>query len=174
MDLEKINKLLQKYEDGDTSELEENFLRDYFAKKDIPAELISEKKWFDYLNHKKKESDPPAYLKINLENVIAKRVQKQKVFRLVSIVGLAASVLLIIGIFNWNTPQQHQAIAQKDSFEDPAEAYDNVKNTLRKISEIMQKNTEELAHLSAFEKSIKKMELMENHLNESTPLKQKQ
>ncbi|MCK4465557.1 MAG: pyruvate ferredoxin oxidoreductase, partial [Bacteroidales bacterium] len=48
MDLQKIEKLLQKYYNGETSLEEEEVLRTFFSSRDVPDHLEAEKELFSY------------------------------------------------------------------------------------------------------------------------------
>ena len=49
MELAKIEKLISKYLEAETTLEEENILKNYFSKDDIPIHLVEYKKLFNYL-----------------------------------------------------------------------------------------------------------------------------
>ena len=50
MELAKIEALLEKYFEANTTIAEENILKDYFAKEDIPTHLIEYKEMFNFFS----------------------------------------------------------------------------------------------------------------------------
>ncbi|MDX1471338.1 MAG: hypothetical protein R3213_07560 [Flavobacteriaceae bacterium] len=57
--MDKIEKLLEKYEDGETSIAEERLLKNFFAKDNVPQHLISYKPIFNYFSETKSEQYEP-------------------------------------------------------------------------------------------------------------------
>lgn len=144
MELDKIEALLGKYEEGNTSLEEENLLREYFTSQDIPAHLKSYKIIFRYSALEKTSTYP---LDVKVGGGKRKR----------GFIGIAASILIAIGLFTavYNQPveleQQHLG-----TIEDPEEAYLQAKATLLMVSQAFNSGAEELGYVEEFSKAKNK------------------
>lgn len=82
-----IDDLLNKYFEGETSSEEEKQLRDFFASGDVPEELIVYKPLFAYFDEE-----------IGKEDKTAKKVSLNGRKAVYWIAGIAASMLLLLGL----------------------------------------------------------------------------
>lgn len=147
MELYKIEELLNKYDEGNTSLKEEQTLREYFTSEDVPAHFQSYKMIFGFSSKARTDSYP-------------KNVQlKSKKFKL-AMVGIAASIILAVGIFSTldmgmgqaNIDQQNMA-SNLGTIEDPEEAYFKAKETLQMVSEVFNNGQEGLTYVEEFDKN---------------------
>lgn len=144
----KIEELVNKYEEGNTSIKEEQTLRDYFTTGDVPPHLQSYKMIFGFTSKARLESYPGT---IKL---------KSRKFSL-AMVGIAASIILAVGIFTTlnmvqdNTDQQNIA-TNLGTIEDPEEAYLKAKETLQMVSEVLNNGQEGLTYVEEFDKNKNK------------------
>lgn len=118
MDAHKIKILLERFYDGQTTEEEENILRNYFDSDEVASELETEKAFFNQL-------PMTDGLEQRLSNHIDELAKKEKPARQTSIrwiAGIAASVLLIVSAglyFGTNRPDPFY----QDTYDTPEEAY---------------------------------------------------
>ena len=87
MELAKIEKLINKYLEAETTLEEEKLLKDYFSKEDIPVHLVEYKKLFNY------------YTNSSLD-VSTKTISLPKVALNLKWLSVAAMVIFFVGIFS--------------------------------------------------------------------------
>ncbi|MFA6571272.1 MAG: hypothetical protein WCT77_08550 [Bacteroidota bacterium] len=96
----KIELLIEKYLEGETSPEEECELRDFFSRKNIPKELVHFKTMFSFFTEEKLiEISPEFNPKINL--LVEKKILKTDFSnngRFLKYTGIAASILIVLGI----------------------------------------------------------------------------
>lgn len=85
--MKEIERLLERYFEGDTSAAEEKILRDFFASGEVPEHLLIHKPLFAYFEEEIRQTE-------RAERKVGKN---RKVFHLISGVAAAVVVLLIIG-----------------------------------------------------------------------------
>lgn len=141
MRIEEVEKLLEEYYEGRTTEAQEQALREFFTTNEIPEKLAGEKKVFLALCSLKQAPEPQG-LEERLNHLIdqkagegvkvLRRNNARRNWRWVS--GMAAAILLIVTLafsttlFNW------EGSHPKDTFTDPREAYLVMQNTLIEVS----------------------------------------
>ena len=144
MELSKLESLLKKYEEGNTSLAEEKQLQYYFSSAEIPAHLRSYKMIFAYAANEKNRTYPG---KIQLTP------NKRQFF----LIGIAASILLAIGIFAWqNNSWEELPQHNMGTIEDPHEAYQKTKEALQMVAEVFNSGREDLEYLNEFNKTKNK------------------
>jgi len=144
MELNKLESLLKKYEEGNTSLVEEKQLQQYFSSEEIPAHLQSFKMIFAY---SAKEKNRTYKGKIQLTS------KKGQYF----FIGIAASILLAIGIFAWqNNIREEIPQHNLGTIEDPQEAYQKTKEALQMVAEVFNSGKEDLEYLGEFNKTKNK------------------
>lgn len=145
MELTKIEDLLTRYEEGYTSLAEEQILKDYFTKEEIPPHLNEYKSLFTYTVKAKTTS-------FNKEIPYQKNKKKRFAFA-----GIAASILIAIGLFiALNNPVEEMEQHQLGTIEDPEEAYIKAKETLLMVSGALNFGQEELVYVEEFDKAKNK------------------
>lgn len=117
MDAHKIKVLLERFYDGQTTEEEENILRNYFDSDEVAPELAEEKVFFSQLPTVER-------LEQRISRHIDQLAAQEKNTRQTSIrwiAGIAASVLLIVsaGLYFGNRPDPFY----QDTYDTPEEAY---------------------------------------------------
>ncbi len=138
MELNKLESLLKRYEQGATTLDEEKRLQDYFSSEEIPAHLRAYKMMFAYCANEKKRSYPG---KIQL------RSKKRRFLFL----GIAASILLAIGVFSWqNNAVEEISEHSLGTIEDTQEAYQKTKEALQMVAEVFNTGREDLEYLNEF------------------------
>jgi len=144
MELNKLESLLKKYEEGNTGLAEEKQLQDYFSSEEIPDHLQSYKLIFAYSAQEKNRT---------YQGKIQLTSKKGQYF----FIGIAASILLAIGIFAWQDNIREE-IPQHNlgTIEDPQEAYQKTKEALQMVTEVFNSGREDLEYLSEFNKTKNK------------------
>ena len=98
-----IEDLLNKYFEGETTSQEEQDLRDFFAKDNVPEHLLSYRAFFGYFENEIKSLSTNNTMQNNLpEDLLLPLSDKPKLKRnyiLYSLAGIAASVAILIGVF---------------------------------------------------------------------------
>lgn len=140
--MDEINTLLRKFYDGQTTEAEENRLREFFNNPDIPSELADEAAFFRSLPATPKGMERRLERQINAWNMIEKTTErKARSVSLRWVMGMAASVLalLTLGIYlNMRQPQPPLAV-QQDTYTDPRDAYAETQKALTLFSQKLNK-----------------------------------
>ncbi|MEE9349752.1 MAG: hypothetical protein V3U80_06865 [Flavobacteriaceae bacterium] len=135
MDLHNIEKLLDKYFDGETSVKEEASLQKYFSQKDVPAHLKEYQTMFAYFSTKKAEVS---------QQEIQVKTKKPWRFQWLSI---AAAVVLLIAVV-WNTsPKGLSPQEQKEA----ELAYKETIKAFQLISQNLKKGNNAIAYLDEYE-----------------------
>jgi hypothetical protein len=144
MELDKIEALLLKYDEGNTSLAEEKFLQEFFAGKEVPPHLEHYRLLFAYTTRERTSS---------YSGTVNFKSKKRRI----AFVGIAASIILAIGLFiSINTGQEDFAGQDLGSIEDPEEAYFKAKETLQMVSAALNTGKEELIYIEEFEKAKNK------------------
>ncbi|WP_103072239.1 hypothetical protein [Aquimarina sediminis] len=141
MELSNIEKLLEKYFEGETTISEEKELKVYFTRETVPAHLERYKSLFEYFSE---ESTITATRDLKLETKRKPRL---------AWIGVAASVALIAGIFLTRTTPAEP----KDTFEDPEIALQETKKILNMVSQLMNGGKKELKYLNEFENTTNRL-----------------
>ena len=132
MTTEQINNLLQRYEQGSTTEAEEQSLRQ------LAAQGLLSGEWNDYFAALDGAVDVPE----GLEDRLSRRIDAMQARDQLrygqwwhSVVGVAASlaILMTVGLYVHNQ-HQTQAILDEDTYTDPQEAYNQTEQVLTKLS----------------------------------------
>ncbi len=141
MELSNIEKLLEKYFEGETTISEEKELKVYFTGETVPSHLERYKDLFQYFSN---ESTITATKDLKIK---ASRTPKYKW------IGVAASIALIAGIFLTRTGDNPEPV---DTFEDPEIALQETKKILNMVSQYMNEGKQNLVYLQEFENTKKK------------------
>jgi len=136
MELSNIEKLLEKYFEGETTISEEKELKVYFTGETVPSHLERYKDLFQFFSA---ESHITATRDIDIP------VQKTNWYKWV---GVAASVAIIAGLFFTNTPTQPEELG---TYEDPEIALQETKKILNMVSQLMNEGKKDLVYLNEFE-----------------------
>lgn len=140
MELAKIEKLLERYEEGKTSLAEENLLREYFLKEDVPAHLRSYKLIFMFsANQKKKTMESgPAVKPSNTRR------------DWYSWTSIAAILIVALGVFFFNDSLRSLNENDLGTISDEELALEKAKETLNMVSQFMNEGKADLAYLKEF------------------------
>ena len=153
-DYNHIEKLLERYYNAETSEKEEQELKDFFRHEEVPLHLLSEKEMFLQLQ----PSDAPEGMEERLENLIdqwelseQKTQKKRRIFHLQWIGSIAASLLLVIGMSLYHDEPQ-----RKDTCATPEEAYAHAERALVMFSEALNKGIRPIQNIERTNGNIRK------------------
>ncbi len=179
-DLKRIEELLEKYYQGETSTPEEVILREFFAGEDIPAHLEADAELFRYFG-KKKEDTLSGEMEERLVEMISNPETKNIEFgtksdyekeempetrkigggtrlRYYWFSAAAAVILILIGIFIDMQIRKNTFETRQDTYEDPYLAYAEAKKALYMVSSTMNTGRKPL-------KNIKKLDAGVNYLS---------
>lgn len=144
MELIKIESLLQKYDEGETSLKEEKILKEYFSSEETPDHLKEYRSIFNF-SIKEKEISYPKEIKV-------KSRTKSYAF-----IGIAASIILAIGIFTYQYDEQNQlSYNELGTIENPEEAFLKTKEALQMVAEVLNNGQEELQYVEEFNNTTSK------------------
>jgi hypothetical protein len=142
MELNNVEKLLDKYFDGDTSITEENQLKAYFSKNDVPTHLQDYKAMFNYFAINKKEVSQQE-IKVNT---------KKKTFNLKWLLSSAAVITLLIAVFQF-LPKPLSNIEKAEA----ERAFVETKKAFQLISYNLKKGNNAIAYLDHYESTKNKI-----------------
>ena len=153
-DYNHIERLLERFYNAETSEQEEQELKDFFHHGEVPPHLLAEKEMFMQLQ----ASDAPEGMEERLGNLIdqwelseQKTQKKRRIFHLQWIGSIAASLLLVIGIsLHFHEPQR------KDTCATPEEAYAHAEKALVMFSEALNKGIRPIQDMEKTNENIRK------------------
>ena len=150
MALDRIEKLVEKYFEAETSIAEEKELKDYFASSDVAQHLEQYKPIFGYVVQAKQEQ-----FKATIPLIPKRRDKKRKNVVWLSIAA-SVVVLLGVGLFTFNTYNQPKQ-SDYGSTDDPEVAYRETQKALAMISEHVNKGIGSMKYLNEYEQSKNKI-----------------
>ncbi|MDA3780988.1 MAG: hypothetical protein PF487_12325 [Bacteroidales bacterium] len=163
-ELRKINKLLAKFYNGDSSESDEVNLIEFFCETEVPDELSADKELFLYLKSQQQKSmqntkDLSQKIWQNIQSSEnKKRITIKRNFSILT--GIAASILIFIVSYfiisnkSFLTQDKYQFA---DSYSNPEIAYKETRQALLYISEKFNKGTEQLKPITKFNYGIQEL-----------------
>lgn len=146
MELDRTEKLLEKYFEAETSIAEEKELKDYFASSDVAQHLEQYKPIFGYAIQAKQEQ-----FKATIPLKTKKRTN-------VVWLSVAASVVVLLGVSvftfnNYNQPKSNGL----GTYDDPEVAFRETQKALAMISESVNKGIESMEYINEYEQSKNKI-----------------
>lgn len=144
MELDKIEKLLQRYDEGETSLSEEKLLRAYFLNEEVPEHLKSYQLMFMFSAkqaEKTFESMP--------------QVSSKKNWYAWS--SIAAILIVALGVFFFNDSSRMLNENDLGTISDEELALQKTKETLNMVSQIMNEGKSDLVYLKEFNKTTNKI-----------------
>ena len=155
-ELDRIYHLLEKYYLGKTSTREEEEIREYFQKGNIPDDLLGDAELFGFFSSEKSVSTNHQLDDKILSRITASRSGPRNVFtrqRYYWISGAAAVIIVLLAIFvDMKLIKDDTFIVEEDTFEDPYIAYTEAKKVLYFVSTKMNTGTESLRNLEKLDK----------------------
>jgi hypothetical protein len=156
MEDHKIRMLLDKYWEGETSLAEEQDLRSYFASSQVADEFLSYSPLFAYF-----QDAQHVQMKGEIKTPVL-QLSSGKTISMRWLINVAASVAIFLAMFFLNRNSKStltEQYAYHDTYQDPQEAYDEVKRALLFVSEKMNRGVSTAAW------SLEKMEPLAEILN---------
>ncbi len=158
MDYNVVKELVEKFWDGECSETEENALREYLRwHDDVPTEFLATKKYMALQHEETQEGLSLDFDRKVLDALSNKKSKKANFKRIYATVGVAAA-LVAFGFF---APQfikkPTEPLAVEDTYEDPEQAFLEVKKALMMVSTKINHGKEyskELTHFSSAKEQI--------------------
>jgi len=136
MEFNNIEKLLEKYFEATTTVAEEEILRDYFTKEDVPLHLKKYASLFQYFSIAKEE---------RFTKQVPLKPSKKRYIKWISV---AAVSILVFGIYFGRSYQE-----QKEA----EFAYQETKKALSLLATNLGRGTEKVAYLREFEETKQKI-----------------
>jgi hypothetical protein len=145
MELAKIEQLVEKYFEGETTIAEEIQLKQYFSTEQVAAHLEHYKPLFGYFAAEKEEKFTPTLsLKTKKQFSVAR-------------IAIAASVVFLVGVITFINyqPTNPPQVANSDlgSFETPEEAFEETQKALALLSEKVNIGMESVNYINEYENS---------------------
>jgi hypothetical protein len=146
MELNKIERLVEKYFDGETSVEEEKELRKYFASTDVASHLMQYKSIFEYLSH-------AAAQEYKQELAALPKLQYKKRIKLWLSIAASVFVLLSAGMYVY----VDRDVSRQDlgTCENPEEAMKETQRALAILSGHVNVGIESVMSLEQYEDSKK-------------------
>jgi hypothetical protein len=131
MNEEELKKLIQKYYSGESTEEEENALRVFFRRQDIPGGYEAEKVIFGYYDDSESIPEPSNDFEAQILAAIDASGKKSNPGRFIlPFLSAAAGVLVIFGAYFFLTARTEM----KDTYTDPKLAYLETMKILHQVS----------------------------------------
>lgn len=140
MELASIEKLVEKYDNAETTIQEEALLRDYFTSSDVAPHLQEYQLMFSYFQNSQDET----YAK-----TLEFKTQKKRNYKWLSV---AASVVLLFSIYVGQNEYSKYQEKQK-----ALETYAQVENALKLLSTNLKKGQEAFNNLYTYENTVNKI-----------------
>lgn len=145
MELARIEELIEKYFQGETTLAEEKQLKQYFSTETVATHLEHYKPLFNYLAIGKEEQFKKE-LSFN---------QKTRFSR--AWIAIAASLIFFGGLFAYLNYKPSfapdQVVSDLGTFDTPEEAFEETQKALALLSENVNEGVESIAYLNEYEKS---------------------
>jgi hypothetical protein len=161
MDSKKIEQLLEKYWNCETTLDEEQTLREYFQGNEFPESLKEASHLFRYFETEKNKS-----LNENFNDAVTKQIRQRqggKIIQMVSwvqIARVAAGILVVIvaGYFIRQEIRKSYPEEVADTYSDPKLAFEETKKALKLISKSFGKAKQEATRINMFNEAEKKIQ----------------
>lgn len=145
MEFNKIEILLEKYFEGETSIAEENELKDYFSSPNVAQHLEQYQSLFGYFSVAKDQK-------------FAHEVPLHSKKRKVAWLSIAASVVVLLGIgtyayFNANVVRENQELG---TYDDPKVAFEATQKALAMLSSHVNVGVESVQYIQVYEETKNK------------------
>lgn len=175
MDFNRIEELLAKYWECDTTLQEEEELKKFFNGPDVPEHLLAYKSLFVYYHEEKKNGQ----LDDLFDEEVLKRIEevkngseekKGKVVSLFYNIAKVAAVVLVVVTAGYFVKQEYVDKKQEvdpyltDTFEDPQKAFEETKKALQMISANFKKGREQARKVSVFHEAQEKAKDIDKEL----------
>jgi hypothetical protein len=143
MELKRIEQLLDRYLDAETSITEEKELKAYFASDNVAPHLEHYRPMFGYFSQSGSQT---------FERTIPLQTKKQRKY--VAWLSVAASIVVLFGVFTFlnNKPAQQEDLG---TFDDPEVAFRETQKALNLLSKNVNEGVNSIEYLGEYEKTRK-------------------
>jgi hypothetical protein len=161
MDLDKIDSLLQKYWNAETSLEEEQQLREFFAREPVPENLKETASLFRYFEQQKR---------LGVDDLAFDRELKKKLkpagkvinLSMTQVARIAAGLFVVVAATFFVRQEIKKAYpdeptAEEDTYSDPKVAFEETKKALMMISKSFNKAQKEASKINVFNEATDKM-----------------
>ncbi len=170
MDSKKLEELLQKYWDCESSLEDEEQLRTYFCGNDVPDQWRETAILFRYFDEQKGKSVDPQFENVVVSQIKStKRVESGKLVRLVQNtmrIAAGVAVLLAAVYFVRQEIRKDTAIAVEDTFDDPQKAFEETKRALLMLSKGFGQAEQQAKKINVFNEAQEKVQTSTTSDNE--------
>jgi hypothetical protein len=140
MELNRIEAILEKYFQGETSILEEKELKNYFSSSDVAQHLEQYKPLFGYFSKAKEQE---------FKQTIPLQAKKRNVAWL----SIAASVVVLLGISTFTYLYQPQEPNDLGTYDSPEAAFEATQKALSMLSKNVNVGIESVSYINEFQNS---------------------
>jgi len=141
MELYKIETLLEKYFEGETTIAEENELKRYFSSETVAPHLQQYQTLFDYYAAEKTQ---------NFERELPLQQSKKSQIKWISIAA-SIVVLLGVGIYAFNNLSAEKSNEELGTYDDPEEAFRETQKALAMLSTNVNVGIESIQYIQNYE-----------------------
>ncbi|KQB43020.1 hypothetical protein [Flavobacterium aquidurense] len=159
MEFNKIEDILEKYFQGETSIVEEKELKEYFSSPNVAQHLEQYKPMFGYFSQvKEQKSTQELENLVQTDEAIPLKTKKRNVAWL----SIAASVVVLLGVgtyFYVSEKNAAPAVAQSElgTYDDPEEAFAATQKALALLSNNVNVGIESVQYIKEYEQSKNKI-----------------
>jgi len=144
MELNKIEKLLERYDEGETSLAEEKLLREYFSNEDVPEHLKNYQLIFNFSSSQAEKSFEKK-AKVNSGN------------SRYAWTSIAAILIVALSVFFYNDSSRMLNDNDLGTISDEELALEKTKETLHMVSQFMNEGKSDLVYLKEFNNTKNKI-----------------
>ena len=166
MNIKEIEELLEKYYEGATSLAEERTLKDFFLSENVPMELAVHKSQFLYFAEASadeisdKEFEERVFTEIMEIPVVPLHSSRNRFYY---ITGIAATILLLIGlVFTFNDDMSKRQKGNV-STTDPELVYTQTRDILALVSVNLNKGMDKMQYLGKLDQAMQKMQILSKY-----------
>ncbi|MDR1553332.1 MAG: hypothetical protein LBS69_07715 [Prevotellaceae bacterium] len=157
--MKKINKLLDLYFAGETTITQEQELKKYFASQNVAVEHKKYQQLFESFEAEKSEKYPE-----NLPKIKTQSTEKKPLMTLIISTAIAASILLMIGIFQTDYNDSY-AIINGKRINDSKLAIQIAQTKINKISTSLESSMKHVRNINKVNESLKPLQKIEKIKN---------
>jgi len=154
MEYKELYRLIHRYQEGLTDKAEEEKIREYFrTKRVLPDDMESYRNLFDFFRHEGKEQSQLSFEELEEAESTPRHYPGTAKKRTLQVLAVAASLLLLTGIFYIHQKQQEQqvyAVINGQPVTNQQKAYEQTQRALQMVSSNFNYGTADLQKLSKF------------------------